>query len=226
MPAAYNILRTLVEGFRHEQGPKARSCLEQSNEQWKLSMQPGTKKNWIKYVIELRQNLNLSQEGLAAQLETNQCTVSRWERGVTKPNYQMRAKLADLYANMRLETKDAAGSVQEIAQIIIDSSTTNSVLLHRDGTIIAVSPNLGYLPGLKLIDQTIHEELHTFRAFESFLDQVGFWDSLNTCFEYTYRSGNKDCCSILTSLQINAQLYCMVQKKRVAPSATTDAYRP
>ena len=186
-------------------------------------MESATEKNWAKYVIELRRDLNLSQEGLAALLQTYQCTVSRWERSISRPNYQMQAKLADLYCNTQPGTKYDAEIVRDIAQLIIDGNTTNSVLLHRDGTVVAVSPNLGYHPGIKLIDQIIPEELNEFNAFEAFLEEISFWDTLNTCFEYSYRSGNEDVCTILTSLQIDSQIYCLAQKKLVTPSSMEDA---
>lgn len=186
-------------------------------------MESPTGKNWAECVIELRRDLKLSQEGLAALLQTYQCTVSRWERGISSPNYQMQAKLADLYRDTQPGIKYNIGAVRDIAQILIDSNITNAMLLHPDGTVIAVSPNLGYHPGFKLIDQTIPEELNEFRALEAFLEEVGFWDTLNTCFEYAYRSQNSDLCAILTSLQIDSQIYCLAQRKSVAPASMEDA---
>ncbi len=176
-------------------------------------MQPTEKAYWAEYVIALRKGLNLSQGDLALQLGTNQCSVSRWEQGVAMPSYEMRGKLASLRSALLsggLFTKDVIGN---IAQKVLNASSSTSMLLHFDGTILAVSPGSEYIPGGKLIDQTLPEEMDEYRNLEGFFERMEFWDTLNACFEYRYQSRNEDRYAIITSIQIEAVTCCLIENK-------------
>lgn len=52
------------------------------------------KNNKIK---ELRENSNLSQRELAAQVKTSQANLSRWEKGLIEPSIIECWKLADFF---------------------------------------------------------------------------------------------------------------------------------
>lgn len=110
-------------------------------------MQPHEKAYWAEYVIVLRQGLNLSQDGLASYLRTTQCTVSRWEQGRCIPNYGMREKLAALRSDLLSGGLFNSDTIGKVAQEILNASGNFSMLLHIDGTVIAVSPGSEYIPG-------------------------------------------------------------------------------
>lgn len=50
-------------------------------------------------VKDLREQLQLTQEGLARKIGVSWCTVSRWERGQVSPSPLAKEKLAKLKAN-------------------------------------------------------------------------------------------------------------------------------
>jgi DNA-binding XRE family transcriptional regulator len=52
--------------------------------------------SWARKVSNLRKQLNLGQDALAVIPETNQCTISCLERGVTTPAFRMCVKLDNL----------------------------------------------------------------------------------------------------------------------------------
>ena len=162
--------------------------------------------------------LNLSQEDLAEKLNTNQCTISRWERGVTTPNYRMREKLHDLEQSVPQQEKSELQIIAETAQVLIDNSDRPAILMHRDGTIMAVSsdneyqPGLKYQPGIKLKDQTYPEDMALLLELERFLEQVDFWNTENENFTFPYVSRGEPRCVSLTSVLIDSQVYCLMQK--------------
>ncbi len=48
-------------------------------------------------IKELRENLSLSQEGLAKEVNTSQRNIGRWENGENEPTYSQLIKLADFF---------------------------------------------------------------------------------------------------------------------------------
>ena len=175
-------------------------------------------KDWSRYVLDLRCNLNLSQEGLAEKLRTNQCTVSRGERNITMPNYGMRKKLSELGSSTPQNSSTDEDQIAAAANHLFACSAFPSILIRRDGLIVAVSPGMDYRKGLTLADQTSPEELDLLDMFETFLQETEFWKSPNTCFAFQFRSNNQDCCNILTSIELDGKKYCLVQKKLPALS--------
>ncbi|WP_457668369.1 helix-turn-helix domain-containing protein [Thiolapillus sp.] len=123
--------------------------------------------DWAGKVRDLRRRLNLSQDDLAGKLHTNQCTISRWERGVTVPNYRMRTKLEALGCSLAALQKTEMEVIAETAQVLFDCSSQPALLLHPDGTIMAVSsdneyqPGLKYKTGVKLREQTLPEDMES-----------------------------------------------------------------
>ena len=179
------------------------------------------KTDWGGKVRDLRRRLNLSQDDLASKLHTNQCTISRWERGITSPNYRMRAKLELLGCSPAEPEKTETEVIAETAQVLFDCSSQPSLLLHHDGTIMAVSsdneyqPGLKYQTGVKLKEQTLPEDMETLLELESFFDEVDFWNTENESFTFPYLSRGEPRCVSLTSVLINSQVYCLMQKVSV-----------
>lgn len=176
---------------------------------------------WADKVRQLRKQLNLSQEDLACKLQTNQCTISRWERGVTTPSFRMRSKLEALGCPLTTAEKTDLDVVAETAQVLFDCSRLPALLLHRDGTIMAVSsdneyhPGLKYQTGVKLRDQTFPEDMEPVIRLEQFFEAVDFWNSVNECFDFPYQTRGEDRCVTLTSVVINNETYCLMKKKPV-----------
>lgn len=177
------------------------------------------KEEWAKRVIELREVLNLSQDDLAGKLETNQCTISRWECGKTSPNYRMRTKLVDLRGTCTGKESLDPGLIATVAQELFNGGSLPSLLLRWDGVVMAVSsgneyqPGLKYQTGVKLSDQTHPGDMDALTAVEGFLEETGFWNTANTCFDYPYQSREQDRCVVLTSVVIGSQTYCLMQNK-------------
>jgi transcriptional regulator with XRE-family HTH domain len=176
-------------------------------------------RSWATKVCVLRNQLNLSQEDLAVKLKTNQCTISRWERGATTPNFRMRVKLEELFNSVSVPEKLGMDIVAETAQVLFDCGNSPALLLHCDGTVMAVSsdneyhPGLKYQTGIKLRDQTLQEDMEKVVQLDVFLNEVGFWDTVNRSFEFSYQSRDKHRCVILTSIEIDSETYCLMQKK-------------
>ena len=76
-----------------------------------------------------------------------------------------------------------------------------------------ISPGSEYIPGGKLIDQTLPEEMDEYRNLEGFFERMEFWDTLNACFEYRYQSRNEERYAIITSIQIEAVTCCLIENK-------------
>jgi len=175
-------------------------------------------KKWDQFVVELRTGLNLSQEAFAEKLQTNQCTISRWEQGVTRPSYRMRQKLQSLDKVSPQTSSSVMQEIGPIVQEIFSCGTLPSLLLDSTGTILAVSegneyqPGLSYTAGIKLIDQTYPEDMDTILALFDFFEKEKFWDAKNVSYKYHYQSRGIDRCVILTSIQISNNIYCLMQK--------------
>lgn len=161
--------------------------------------------DWKHYVAGLRRNLCLSQEGLAAQLQTNHCTVSRWERGITIPNYRMRAKLIELHRNTHKRTAVDEDAITAATNRLFTILPTPSILLRIDELVVAASPDSKYEAGKTLTEQTATEELDRLEQFRTFLQETDFWNSPDTCFTFRFYSNGKERCNILTSTQIGGQ---------------------
>ena len=174
---------------------------------------------WAGMIKALRKRLNVSQDQLAAMLETNQCTISRWERGITSPNYRMRKLLAKLHQQAPVQLRHDLELVAKVAQELFNCSQVPSLLLHRDGTVVAVSagnryrPGMKYTPGIKLLDQTLPQDLDGVHEFLRFLEQNDFWNTQNASFEYRHEVDGEQRCYAVTSMMIDSQVFCLLQKR-------------
>lgn len=175
--------------------------------------------DWAGRVRLLREKLNLSQEELAARLGTNQCSISRWERGVTRPGYRMRALLLELEGEADAGAEPDLELIRQVAQEFFDGGQLLSLLLARDGTVVAVSsgnrprPGFAYKVGVRLQDQTLPEDMENVRKLEAFYRETGFWDTANTCFAFDYEVDGDLRCVVLTSVVIGSRTFCLMQGK-------------
>ncbi|WP_457674316.1 helix-turn-helix domain-containing protein [Thiolapillus sp.] len=176
--------------------------------------------NWGESVRSLRSRLNLSQEKLASLLNTNQCTISRWERGVTVPTYRMRARLKELGCESPGGSSNNHSAIAAFSQALFDSTSGPSMLLDKECTVVAMSsgheyqPGHGYVTGKTLLEQSLPEDRDMVMELMRFFDDSGFWNTVNTCFEYPYVNQGEKRCVILTSVEFNGQTFCLMRRKQ------------
>lgn len=142
---------------------------------------------WGKHVAAIREKYNLSQEELANRIGTNQTTISRWERRLSKPTYRLQKKISELFEPA--DSRDAVSleMIYEIAQQFVFSQPQKAKLFDRDFVLRAVNTPDSLrksLIGRHMAACCDPWEAQLVAPFETLLGNIGFWDQPNTCWVY------------------------------------------
>lgn len=175
--------------------------------------------DWGKSILSIRDKHNFSQEELAEQLGTNQATISRWERGLSKPTFKFQKKLISLYGEPQ-EKKVDPKVVSAIAQSMIDSIRGyGAVIYDRNELCIAASANQKHKVGKSILENTPAWEHKYYEKWRQFSEEVDFWNTPLASFEYTTESQPRQDIPprtvrfLLTSIVICDEVYCLVHSK-------------
>lgn len=161
---------------------------------------------WSQLCKNLRQALNLTQSQLAERLETDQTSISRWERGLTEPQFEMRHLIEGLAQGQGLATLDHF-------VIAVRLSPFPMILVDRNTRVIAASASSGFTPGLSAFDETPLAEQENLKQFDKLLETSGFWEQ--RCDHLNYEAeinGQRRLAAVVTAVVIRGGIYALVQK--------------
>lgn len=161
---------------------------------------------WSKLCRNLRQALNLTQIQMAERLGTDQTSVSRWERGLTEPQFEMRQLIEGLAQGQGLATLDHI-------VIAVRLSPFPMILVDRQSRVIAASSCSGFTAGVSVLDETPADERENLEHFNARLESSGFWD--HRCDHLHYEAeinGKRQLAAVVTAIVIRGAVYALVQK--------------
>lgn len=160
---------------------------------------------WPKLVKGLRATLRLSQTQFSDRLGIDQATVSRWERGQSEPQYEIRRALEEMAKASGLATLNDmsdAVSVSPFPMVLVDSR----------GQIVAASMSSGFQPDRSALEQTPEIEQAFSRAFDEQLSASRFWDGLCPRFDYEFRTETEVRRAIVSAVTDRGEVFALVQK--------------
>ena len=112
---------------------------------------------WAQLSKSLRQALNLTQSQMAERLGTDQTSISRWERGLTEPQFEMRQLIEGLAQGQGLATLDHIVTAVRLSPFPM-------ILVDRRSRVIAASSCSGFTPGISVMGETPAEERKTWNS--------------------------------------------------------------
>lgn len=169
-------------------------------------MNPEKQENyWPLLISQLRTEMNCSQLRFAAALNSTQETISRWENGLSSPNFQKRNLL------LKLKKKFIPAELQGLSTVI-NLSPFPIILTDRFGNILAASKISGFKSGKSVIEQTPPEEIKNFLKFENQLVRKGFWSKGGQCINYKVKIENNVRKAVVVSVGVNGAVYAVVQR--------------
>lgn len=169
-------------------------------------MNTDTSDYWSQLCKSLRQALNLTQAQMAERLGTDQTSLSRWERGLREPQYDMRQLIEALAQGQGLATLDHFVTAVRLSPFPM-------ILVDRQCRVIAASACSGFTPGLSAFDETPPAERENLKQFDNLLDASGFWDQRCDHLNYeTEINGQRRLAAVVTAVVIRGGIYALVQK--------------
>jgi transcriptional regulator with XRE-family HTH domain len=165
----------------------------------------GPQSYWESLLKELRRVRNVSQVELARQLGVDQASVSRWERGLTEPHFELRRTLDGLARDLGLPVLDDVATV-------VRSSPFPMVLVDSQGRVIAASKCSGFQTDRTVEEQTPPEEREQTRAFKAALSREGFWEHRCPAFDYAVEVDGQVRRAVVTAIAIRGEVFALVQK--------------
>ncbi len=161
---------------------------------------------WAQLCRNLRQALNLTQIQMAERLGTDQTSISRWERGLTEPQYEMRQLIEGLAQGQGLATLDQFVTAVRLSPFPM-------ILVDRKTRVIAASASSGFTPGLSAFDETPEAERGNLGQFNSQLESSGFWDQRCDHLHYEAEiNGKRQLAAVVTPVVIRGGIYALVQR--------------
>jgi transcriptional regulator with XRE-family HTH domain len=160
---------------------------------------------WTKLIKSLRAALQLSQAEFSERVGIDQATVSRWERGLNEPQYDMRRILDDMARSAGLATLEDLGHV-------VNASPFPMILVSQWQEVLAASVSSGFDPRRLVADQTPPEERAFLQDFVEELDSAGFWTGFCQRYDYAFRTEAAVRSAIVTAVTIRGEVFALVQK--------------
>jgi transcriptional regulator with XRE-family HTH domain len=161
---------------------------------------------WPRLCKDLRQALNLTQFQMADRLGVDQASYSRWERGITEPQHDMRRLIQGLAQGQGLATLDNIVTAVRLSPFPM-------ILVARDQRIIAASRSSGFTPAMTAMEQTPFREQPNLKQFDAALASSGFWEQRCTYLEYeAVINGRQRLAAVVTAMVIRGEVYALVQK--------------
>lgn len=143
---------------------------------------------------------------MAERLGTDQTSVSRWERGLTEPQFEMRRFIEGLAQGQGLATLDHI-------VIAVRLSPFPMILVDRQNRVIVASATSGFTAGVSVFDETPADERENLEHFNARLESSGFWD--HRCDYLHYEAdinGKRQLAAVVTAIVIRGTIYALVQK--------------
>ena len=160
---------------------------------------------WAEFVKSLRDSLQISQSQFSERLDIDQATVSRWERGLCEPHYEMRKILHEIASHAGLETFENLTNT-------VNFSPFPMILVDRWQRIYAASMSSGFKTEQMVTHQTPTEERAFLQQFIDRLTAAGFWEGGCQKFDYEFRTEAEIRRAVVTSVEIQGEIFALVQK--------------
>lgn len=166
----------------------------------------GESRYWTNLCRKLRLSLNLTQKEMAVRLGINQATLSRWERGLTEPQFESRGLIQALAQGQGL------GAVDDLENVV-RVSPFPMLLMDHHNRVVAASERSGFTPGLPVIDQTPPERQSKGEAFLERLRAEGFWDHHCGSLDYMAEIDGEVRRAVVSPVVLRGEVYALVQKE-------------
>lgn len=170
-----------------------------------MPIEEPTSNYWRKLIKSLRVSQQFSQFQLAEVLGVDQATISRWERGLSEPQYHQRKALHGLARDAGLAT---LGDLTNI----VNFSPFPMILVNRSKEVIAASVCSGFKPGLTVTEQTPPEEQVFIKDFADQLEATGFWTGGCAKFDYAFNTETECRRAVVIPITIRGEVFALTQK--------------
>lgn len=166
---------------------------------------PDTTLYWSGVLKKIRKQAGLSQGALAELLETDQPTVSRWERRMFVPSPLFQEKLEQCASRFGIAT------LHDIVAVV-KHSPFPMILVSRDMMVMAASVTSGFEAGRTTIEQTPPEERHFLMQFSENISVSGFWDRTIEKLDYEFEIEQQRRRAVVVPVVMQGAVYALVQK--------------
>ena len=160
---------------------------------------------WAKLIKSLRDSLQISQNQFSERLDIDQATVSRWERGLCEPQYEMRKILHEMACHSGLETFEYLTNT-------VNFSPFHMILVDRWQRVYAASMSSGFKTDQPVTHQTPPEEQAFLQQFIGQLTAAGFWEGSCQKFDYEFHAEAETRCAVVMPVTIHSEIFALVQK--------------
>jgi len=168
-------------------------------------MKQSSSRYWAKLIKSLRDCLHISQNQFSERLDIDQATVSRWERGITEPQYEMRKILHKM-------ARDAGLATLGDLKCIVNFSPFPMILVDSCQKVYAASVSSGFKTNQSVTEQTPLEEQAFLQNFNDQLEAAGFWKGDCPKFDYEFRTETETRLAIVIAITIRGEVFALVQK--------------
>ena len=161
---------------------------------------------WPSLILQIRKSMRLSQEDLAEMLDTNQATISRWERGNIIPSYDKQRIIERIASN---EDITSLGGMVELVR----NSPSRIFIIDQEYFVIASSSSSEWNENTNVQSQLSTNAKAHFSIVSTALIESGFWNGLGGIvinYDYHYNSVNWH--SVITSVLIRGRIYAVIQQ--------------
>ena len=160
---------------------------------------------WPRLISAIRAAKGWKQSQLAEELDSNQETVSRWERGQVMPSKAKQRQIELLAEGANLSS---LGGISHIVRF----SPFPMLLCDGSDMIIAASPSSGFQEGRTALEQTPAFQHAYYEEFSRQLRVSGFWDDSGHSRDYYFSSPEHgEFRAVLVTIRVHGSIYCVVQ---------------
>jgi transcriptional regulator with XRE-family HTH domain len=168
---------------------------------------------WPTLILAIRRARQWSQSSFASEMDTNQETVSRWERGSVIPSRQKQQQIEHLAEGASISS---LGGISSIVRL----SPYPMLLCDGNDLVIAASESSGFQEGRSVVSQTPEFQRAYFEEFALELKSDDFWTNSGQSRTYRFNSpAHGEFRAVLVSIRIQGAIYCVVQ---AIPSSPED----
>lgn len=123
---------------------------------------------WRDIVLRLREALHVNQFEMAAMLEVDQASISRWERGLALPQHEMKRRMIDL-------SKQAGMAMPDDPMNMVRFSPFPVCLVDKNHMVVVASEDSLFRESIEMQNQVSENEKEGVVGFIRMLSACGFW---------------------------------------------------
>lgn len=167
---------------------------------------------WPSLIAQIREVNKWSQWQFASEVDSNQETVSRWERGLVMPSRAKQAQIEKIAEQLQLS------SINGVAKIV-RLSPFPMLLCDRRDMVVAASQASGLKEGLPVLAQSPVDQHAYYKRFTRRLEVDGFWHESGQSRLYRFQCpGGEVLSAVLVSINVRGVMYCVVQALPILPA--------